>query len=42
MKKYILNYLAPEVDIYDVVVERGYGDSTPLPEFDSEKDSLIY
>ena len=41
MKKDILDYLAPEVDIYKVVAECGYGNS--LPEFGSEDDdSLIY
>lgn len=40
MKKDILNYLAPEVDIYEIVAEHGYGNS--IPEFGSEDDSLVY
>ena len=53
MKKNILGYTAPEVNIFEVVAERGYGDSiggdiigggsgTNLPGFGSENDDLIY
>ena len=53
MKKNILGYTAPEVNIFEVVAERGYGDSiggdiigggsgTNLPGFGSEEDGLIY
>ena len=44
MKKNILGYTAPEVNIYEVVAERGYSVSTgtPLPGFGSEEDGLIY
>ena len=50
MKKNILGYTAPEVNIYEVVAERGYNVSEPiiggtgatLPGFDSENDELIY
>ena len=52
MKKNILSYSAPEVNIYEVVAERGYGDSlggdiiggtgTTLPGFGSEEEELIY
>ena len=51
MNKNILSYSAPEVNIYDVVAERGYnvsdpiiggGTSTTLPGFGSESDDLIY
>ena len=51
MKKNILSYSAPEMDIYEVVAERGYntsepiiggGTSTTLPGFGSEDDTLIY
>ena len=48
MKKNILSYSAPEVNIFEVVAERGYGDSigggsgTNLPGFGSEEDGLIY
>ena len=50
MKKSNIFYNAPEVEIYEVVAERGYGVSEPvpggvgsaLPGFGSEEDNLIY
>ena len=51
MKRDILSYTAPEVNIFEVVAERGYnvsepiiggGTGTTLPGFGSEDDSLIY
>ena len=42
MKKTFLSYSAPEVEIFEVVAERGYGDSAILPGFGSESDDLIY
>ena len=36
------NYIKPNFDIFDVVAERGYGDSASLPGFGSESDELIY
>ena len=49
MKKNILSYSAPEVNVFEVVAERGYGDSlvgggtgTTLPGYGSESDDLIY
>ena len=51
MKKTVLSYTAPEVNIYTVVAERGYnvsepiiggGTGTTLPGFGSENDELIY
>ncbi len=44
MKKNMLGYTAPEVNIYEVVAERGYSASTGtiLPGFGSEEDDLIY
>ena len=42
MKKNTLSYSAPEVNIYEVVAERGYGDSILLPGFGSESDELVY
>ena len=44
MKKNILGYSAPEVNIYKVVAEQGYSVSTgtTLPGFGSEEDDLIY
>ena len=50
MKKRVLSYSAPEIDIFEVVAERGYSVSEPvpggtgtiLPGFGSEEDSLVY
>ena len=51
MKRNILSYTAPEVNIFEVVAERGYnvsepiiggGTGTTLPGFGSENDELIY
>ena len=51
MKKNILGYTAPELNIFEVVAERGYntsdpiiggGTSTTLPGFGSESDELVY
>ena len=50
MKKTILGYTAPEIEIFEVVAERGYSVSEPvpggvgstLPGFGSEEDELIY
>ena len=51
MKRNILSYSAPEINIFEVVAERGYnvsepiiggGTSTTLPGFGSESDDLIY
>ena len=36
------NYTKPEIDIHEVVAERGYGDSASLPGFGTENDELIY
>ena len=36
------NYLRPEIDIHEVVAEKGYGDSILLPGFGSENDELVY
>ncbi len=44
MKKTVLSYSAPEMNVYEVVAERGYSASTGtiLPGFGSEEDDLIY
>ena len=50
MKKNILSYSAPEVNISEFVAERGYNVSEPiiggtgvtLPGYGSENDDLIY
>ena len=36
------NYTKPEIDIFVVVAERGYGDSVGLPGFGTEQDDLVY
>jgi hypothetical protein len=43
-KNMISSYSAPEMNIYEVVAERGYSVSTgtTLPGFGSEEDDLIY
>ena len=50
MKNIVVSYTAPEVNIFEVVAERGYNVSEPvsggvgsmLPGFGSEEDDLIY
>ena len=44
MKKTVLSYSAPQIDIFEVVAEKGYSVSTgtTLPGFGSEEDELIY
>ena len=49
-KNMFLSYSAPEIDIFEVVAERGYSVSEPvpggvgsmLPGFGSEEDELVY
>jgi hypothetical protein len=41
-KNIVLSYSAPEVNVFEVVAERGYGDSVLLPGFGSESDELVY
>ena len=50
MKKTVLSYSAPEIDIFEVVAERGYSVSEPvtggvgsmLPGFGTVEDDWIY
>jgi hypothetical protein len=50
MKKNILGYTAPKIHIFEVVAEKGYSVSEPvpggigstLPGFGSEEDNLVY
>ena len=35
-------YQKPEFQIFDIVAERGYGDSVGLPGFSTEQDELVY
>jgi hypothetical protein len=37
-----LSYSAPQIDMYEIAAERGYGDSALLPGFGTESDDLIY
>ena len=41
-KNMVSSYSAPEVNVFEVVAERGYGDSVILPGFGSEDDELVY
>jgi hypothetical protein len=36
------DYFKPDFEIFEVVAERGYGDSAVLPGFGTEQDELIY
>jgi hypothetical protein len=36
------NYIKPEFEIFEVVAEKGYGDSVGLPSFGTEQDELVY
>jgi hypothetical protein len=36
------NYIKPNFEIFEVVAERGYGDSAVLPGFGTENDELVY
>ena len=50
MKREILSYSAPQSEIFEVVAERGYSVSEPvpggigstLPGFGTEEDDLVY
>ncbi len=44
MKKTVLGYSAPQINIFEVVAERGYivSTGTSLPGFGTEEDDLIY
>ena len=36
------NYIRPQFEIFEIVAERGYGDSVGLPGFGTEQDELVY
>ena len=40
-KNVMLSYSATEVEIFDVALEGGYGDSVVLPGFGSETDDWL-
>ena len=35
-------YEKPDLNLLDIVAERGYGDSVGLPGFGTENDELVY
>jgi len=37
-----MRYITPDFEIFEVVVDRGYGDSVLLPGFGTEDDELVY
>jgi len=37
-----MKYTTPEIDIYEVAAEGGYGTSSLLPSFTTEEDDLVY
>ena len=41
-KDMLLSYSAPEFEIFEVVVENGYGGSVGLPGFGEYDDTLTY
>ena len=36
------NYIRPQFEIFDIVAEKGYGESVGLPGFGTEQDELVY
>ena len=40
-KDILLSYSAPNVEIFEVAIEGGYGDSVVLPGFGSETDDWL-
>ena len=37
-----MRYTTPDIQIFEVAVDKGYGDSVLLPSFGTENDELIY
>ena len=37
-----MRYNTPEIQIFEVAVDKGYGDSVLLPGFGTENDELVY
>lgn len=37
-----MKYTTPDFEIFEVVAERGYGDSVLLPGFGTDNDELVY
>ena len=38
----IMNYTKPTIDLFEVAVDKGYGDSVLLPGFGTDNDELTY
>ena len=41
-KNRTMKYTTPSIEIFEVAVDRGYGDSVLLPGFGTENDELVY
>ena len=37
-----MKYKTPNIEIFEVAVDKGYGDSVLLPGFGTDNDELIY
>lgn len=37
-----MKYRTPDIQIFEVAVDKGYGDSVLLPGFGTENDELVY
>ena len=37
-----MKYTKPDFEVFEVVAERGYGDSVLLPGFGTDNDELVY
>ena len=37
-----MRYTTPNIEVFEVAVDRGYGDSVLLPGFGTENDELVY
>ena len=42
MKKSIMNYVTPEIEVFAVAAEQGYANSTMLPYYLIEEDELFF
>lgn len=37
-----MRYTTPDLEVFEVAVDKGYGDSVLLPDFGTENDELVY
>ena len=42
MKKIFLSYYAPELNVYEVTAENGYGASSQLSDFGTVEDEFVH